>query len=488
MSEAPRKSLRRKQRVAASADVVFDGRRGGCRICAKDIVVMGVTPQLCDRIVATTYESLTPEAIAAARFLVLDGIAIALAGTEEEAVQILASHYRGMEARGDATVLGLGFRTAPTLAAALNGASMHVLDFEPMWTPSNHALSTTLPAILALAETRPVSGRDLIAALVKGIEIQGWIRHAGHVYETGGVHFHPPGLVGPMGSAVAAGHVLGLDAGQMAHALGMASSRCGTMAANIGTMTKCTHCGQAAMLGLESAMLASRGFTANPEPFEAFNGYGKMMFGESFVAADLLNFGAPYRIVQPGYAVKMFPSQFGTHFAITAGLTLHPQIPDPASIRAVTLTTPVMQYVNRPHPDTGLSGKFSLQYTFATALLRGAVKIDSFTDERVRDPDVVALLDKITMDMSPDIPARFDRMHVEARVTLADGQVLHTRCNGPRGVWGTPRISEEEHEVKVRDCLSRRLPRDTADELIALARQVDTLDAAGVTRLLQLAA
>ena len=102
-----------------------------------------------------------------------------------------------------------------------------------------------------------------------------------------------------------------------------------------------------------------------------------MMFGESFVAADLLNFGPPYRIVQPGYAVKMFPSQFGTHFAITAGLTLHPQIPDPAAIRSVTLTTPVMQYVNRPHPDTGLSGKFSLQYTFATALLRGAVKIDT---------------------------------------------------------------------------------------------------------------
>src|SRR6476661_1379544 len=149
---------------------------------------MTTTPELCDRIVATTYESLTPEAIAAARRLVLDGIAIALAGTEEDAIGLLAEHYRGMGARPDAVALGLGFRTAPTLAAALNGASMHVLDFEPMWTPSNHALSTTLPAILALAGTRPIAGRDIITALVKGIEIQGWIRHAGHVYETGGVH------------------------------------------------------------------------------------------------------------------------------------------------------------------------------------------------------------------------------------------------------------------------------------------------------------
>jgi 2-methylcitrate dehydratase PrpD len=449
---------------------------------------MSVTAQLADKIVGTTYDSLTPEAIAAARLLVLDGISIALAGTQEDAVRILAAHYQSMGARGDCTAIGMGFRTAPTFAAALNGAAMHVLDFEPMWVPSNHALSTTLPAILALAETRDVTGRDLIAALVKGIEIQGWIRHAGHQYETGGVHFHPPGLVGPMGSAVAAGHVLGLDPRQMAYALGIASSRCGGMAANIGTMTKSTHCGQAAMLGLESAMLAARGFDANPEPFEAFNGYGKMMFGESFVAADLLNFGPPYRIVQPGYAVKMFPSQFGTHFAITAGLTLHPQIPDPRAIRAITLTTPVMQYVDRPHPDKGLAGKFSLQYTFASALLRGEVKIDTFTDERVHDPEIVALLDKITMNLSPDIPARFDKMHVEAEVTLADGSKRHTRCNGPRGIWGTPPITPDEHLVKVRDCLSRKLPNDKADALIALARQVETLDAAGVRRLVQLAA
>jgi aconitate decarboxylase len=448
---------------------------------------MTTTPELCDKIVATTYDTLTPEAIALARRLVLDGIAIALAGTDEEAISLLAEHYRGMGAREDAVVLGLGFRTAPTLAAALNGASMHVLDFEPMWTPSNHALSTTLPAILALTETRPVTGRDIITALVKGIEIQGWIRHAGHLYDTGSVHFHPPGLVGPMGSAVAAGHVLGLDATQMANALGMASSRCGAMAANIGTMTKCTHCGQAAMLGLEAAMLASRGFTANPEPFEAFNGYAKMMFGDTFQPREMLNFGPPYRIVQPGFAMKMFPSQFGTHFAITAGLTLHPQIPDPSAIRSITLTTPVMQYVNRPRPDTGLAGKFSLQYTFASGLLRGRVGIDTFTDERVQEPAIVDLLSKITMNMSPDIPARFDKMHVEADVQMDDGRTLHTRCDGPRGIWGSPPISDEDHLVKVRDCLATRLPEAKAEELIALARCTEQLDAGGVRQMLAIA-
>lgn len=447
---------------------------------------MSVTAELCQKIVATTWESLTQEAIAAARRLVLDGLAIAVAGTEEDTIQILAEHYRDFGARGDATAIGFGFRTSPLWAAALNGAAMHVLDFEPMWTPSNHALSTSLPAILALAETRDITGRDLIAALVKGIELQGWIRFAGHLYETGGIRFHPPALVGPMGSAVAAGHVLGLTPGQLANALGIASSRCGGMAANIGTMTKSTHCGHAAMHGLESALLASKGFTGNPEPFEAFNGYGRMMFGETFEPKDLLNFGPPFRIVQPGYAMKMFPSQYGTHFAITAGLTLHPQVPDPAAIRAVTLTTPVMQYVNRPRPDTGLAGKFSLQYTFASGLLRGGVKIDTFTDEEVEKPDMLALLGKITMNMSPDIPARFDKMWLEARIEMNDGQILHTRCNGPRGIWGSPPISQEEHLAKVRDCLTRRMPAAKAEAVIALASRVETLDPAGVRDLLGL--
>ena len=448
---------------------------------------MTVTAELCEKIVAQTWDSLTPEAIAAARRLVLDGISIALAGTEEEAMQILGEHYRGFGARGDCTAIGHGFRTAPTLAAALNGASMHVLDFEPMWTPSNHALSTTLPAILALAETRDVSGRELITALVKGIELQGWIRHAGHLYENGSIRFHPPALVGPMGSAVAAGHVLGLTPSQLAYALGMASSRCGGMAANIGTMTKSTHCGNAASAGLECAMLASHGFDANPEPFEAFNGYGKMMFGDTFEPRDLLNFGAPWRIVSPGYAVKMFPSQFGTHFAITAGLQLRPQIPDPSKIKAVTLKTPVMPYVNRPHPDTGLAGKFSLQYTFASGLLRGEVKIDTFTDEEVEKPDMAALLDKIEMNMTREIPARFDQMWIEADVEMQDGTKLHTRCNGPKGIWGSPPISAEDHLVKVRDCLSRRLPDDKVEKLIALALRVDELDATGIREMVSLA-
>ena len=96
-----------------------------------------------------------------------------------------------------------------------------------------------------------------------------------------------------------------------------------------------------------------------------------------------------------------------------------------------------------------------------------------------------ALLDKIAIDMSPDIPARFDKMWVEAYVSMRDGSVLHTRCNGPRGIWGSPPISDEDHLVKVRDCLSCRLPDDRAERLISLARRAETLNPAEVRALLK---
>ena len=445
---------------------------------------MGVTAELCDKIVATTFDSLTPEAITKARRLVLDGIAVAVAGSREAAIGILADHYRSLGGTPDAAVLGLGFRTSATAAAVLNGASMHVLDFEPMWNPANHALSTTLPAVLALAESHNIAGRDLVAALGKGIELAGWIRHAGH---DGPIRFHPPGMVGPMGAAVAAGHVLGLDAGQLAHALGLAASRAGGLTANAGTMTKSTHCGQGVMLGLEAAMLVARGFTANPEPFEAHQGYVHAFFTPDFQPRDLLNFGPPFRVVDPGYVIKLFPSQFATQFVITAGLELHRRIGDAKLIRAVRLVAPQMPYINRPRPSTGLEGKFSVQYTLATALVRGLVNIDTFTDEAVRAPEIAAMLDKISVEMVPHIPARFDLMHVEAEVELTDGRVVHTRCDGPRGMWGQPAISDAEHLVKVRDCLSKRLPPERMERCIALARTIDTLDAAGVSELLAIA-
>ena len=174
---------------------------------------MSITSRLCDKIVAITADNVGEDAIAKARQLVLDGIGVAVAGARiEEAPRSWRIICASRDRRRKSSALGFGFRLAPVPAALLNATSMHVLDFEPMWTPATHALSPALAPVLALAETIGASGREMLAALIKGIEIQGWIRRAsGHV-ESRDFKFHPPGMVGPIGAAVAAAHLLQLDA------------------------------------------------------------------------------------------------------------------------------------------------------------------------------------------------------------------------------------------------------------------------------------
>jgi len=444
-----------------------------------------ITARLCERIAATGAGDLGPEARAAARRLVLDGLAVAVAGAGEPAVELLVDHYRAQGSHPLATVLGHGLRLGPVAAAAVNGAAMHALDFEPMWSPANHALSTTLPAVLALAEEVAAPGAEVVTALVKGIELQGWVRQASRQWEAEDLAFHPPGVVGPLGAAVAAGHLLGLDAERLRHALGLAASRTGGLMANIGTMAKATHCGIAVASGLEAALLAERGFTANPDIFDVPRGLPDAFFPD-FVAEDLLRFGPPFRVVEPGFAIKRFPSQYGTHFGITAGLAARAEIPDPAAITAVRLHTPVMAYVDRPSPRSGLEGKFSLQYTLAAALLDGGVGVATFTDERLARPDMQSLLARTQLLMTPERPGRFEEMEVLVEVVLADGRIVRRSCDGPPGSWRGPPLAEGAHRDKARDCLAATLDAARIDRCVALVERLDQLDAAGVAELMEL--
>jgi 2-methylcitrate dehydratase PrpD len=448
-----------------------------------------VTRLLCEKIVATTADRVSETAIAKARQLVLDGIAVAVAGARiEEAPKILADYLRGQESKPECSALGFGFRLAAVPAALLNAASMHVLDFEPMWMPATHALSPALAPVLALAESIGADGRSVLAAVIKGVEVQGWIRQScGHV-ESRDFRFHPPGMVGPIGAAVAASHLLELDATTLANAIGIATSRCGSLTSNTGSMTKSTHCGYAASLGLESALLAARGFTGDEEAFDGPRGYAAVFLPEQFDKEMLLSFGPPFRLVDPGFALKVFPCKFATHYGITAALAARPRIPSPDAIRAVRMLAPVVPTSDRPHPRTGLEGKFSAQYTLAAALLDGAVALSTFTDERLNSPDMQSLLNKITVTMTPDITTEYNAgRYVDLEIELADSTIVRERCERPRGSWGAEPISDAEHIVKVRDCLAGSLVPSAVDECLELGSRFEQLDGNGVRRMLALA-
>jgi aconitate decarboxylase len=453
-----------------------------------------LTARVCDRIIAAGRAPLPADALPAARQLFLDGIAVAVAGAQlEQAPRILAAHFAdpltGTGAGNAASLLGLNARLGTVQAALVNGAAMHVLDFEPMWLPATHALSPALAAVLALGEALGCTGAKILTAMVLGIEMQGRLRAAAGALESHELKFHPPGFVGPIGAAIAAGHLLDFDAGQYANAIGIAGSRCGGLFTNLGTMTKATHCAYAASLGLEAALLTRRGFTGCPTLFDpAPQSYAEAFFPRGFDGNALLDFGQPWRIVDPGYAIKIFPAKFSTHYAITAALMARPDIPSPDAIRAVRITAADVPSSDRPRPRSGLDGKFSLQYGAAAALLDGHVGLSSYTDERLARADMQSLLGRMETRLTRDIPSIYTAgRYLDLEVTLQGGAVVRTRCERPRGSWGAPPITEAEHHAKARDCLATYLSPDAVASVIAGCDAVENLDPDGVRALLRLA-
>lgn len=424
----------------------------------------------------TTYGSLPPEVVRAAKDVMLDGIGVMLAGSQEEPPRMAAEHVREMGGAPVSTVFGLGFKTSPPEAAFVNGISTHVLDYEAMWHPATHATSPTLPPILALAEMREVSGQEAIRALAVAFEVQGRLRlGAGATENMARLGFHPPGTVGPLGAAAAGAVLLGLDVGKTRWALGLAASRSGTLAANIGTMAKSSHCGNAGRMGLEAALLAARGFTAHDDVIEAPSGWAQVFHPEGFDFAAAEAFGRPWRMVEPGLAIKKHPSQYGTHRGIDAALALRSKTNlDPAKIQRVVIRGPLWPYIDRPAPKTGLEGKFSYQYTVCAALLDGHVGIDTFREARRFAPDMEALLKKTRLETDPAIPTNLEEMWVEVTVQCPDGQTFRERCDRPRGIWGNP-LTREERLTKFRNTAGVMLPPDQVEKALAFIDQIETL-------------
>src|SRR5262249_22517981 len=156
---------------------------------------------------------------------------------------IVAEHTRALGGTPQASVWGWNFKASVVQAAYINAVATHVLDFEPMWSPPTHAVSPTVPSAVALAEYGTASGKQIITAVARGLEIQGRLQYAGDQYVPEHLKFHPPGVAGVLGSTVVAGALLNLNVEQLQHALGIAASRAGALLANVGSMTKCTHCG-----------------------------------------------------------------------------------------------------------------------------------------------------------------------------------------------------------------------------------------------------
>ena len=441
---------------------------------------MNATEQIARFIANTRYEDIPAPVLAATRTIILDGIANVLAGSTQPVLDYVRRYVDRLGGRPECTVVGAQLRTNAPLAAFANGAAMHVLDYEPQGIPSTHGTSTLLPGIVALAEVNALSGRAVLTAFAVGWEIQQRIAMAARKADSR--PFHPPGIYGPPASAAACAKVLGLDEHKTRMALGIGASRTGALFANNGTMTKCTHPGNAGRMGVEAAMLAADGFTANDEIFEAVRGYVETLYGDDFVWDDLLGgLGSQWNLQKHGFNIKRYPAQIAMQWA-TESVVLMKEKNNLKADDVEWLELEVSSRrpgLSRPAPATGLDGKFSFEYVAAVALTQDQVGIDSFSDAVRFSAPVEAALKKIRLKPNPDISTATTDTWVQARAGLKDGRVLVERVDAYRGSARNP-IGRDAHLVKVRDCMRRVLDDAAMERLIGLVEGLDELKDARV--------
>src|SRR5713101_292125 len=251
---------------------------------------------------ALRYDDLPEEVVQQAKECIIDTVAAAICGSTLPWSRIVIDYAERTGPGGRSHILGRGSAVQAPAAALANGALAHAFELDSLTRPGAgaHPGATVLPPALAVAQqsgaAKGIGGRDLIAAFVAGNEVMIRVgRATGHTNEARG--FHAPGTTGPFGAAVACGHLLGLDAGRMANALGIAGSLAGGLlefAKGDGGMVKRLHLGRASEAGVMAASLAAAGFTGQRTVIEGEFGFLRVFCTEFDVAELTRNLGHEY--------------------------------------------------------------------------------------------------------------------------------------------------------------------------------------------------
>lgn len=418
-----------------------------------------------------------------AKLCLLDTLGCGLYGSTLPQASIVGDMLAAAGGGGAAVVLGSTRRLPPPDAALVNGTAVHAFELDDLHPRSIvHPGSVVITSALASAALRPAtSGADLLAATVLGYEVAARVGSS-----VGAAHllagWHPTGTHGTLGAAAAAGKVLGLDAGQLADALGIAGSQsAGLMAAQYESMVKRFHAGRAAQSGVYAALLGERGYTGIRDLFDAeYGGYLGTFSPRSDPTRLTAGLGSTWETLAVGF--KPYSTNGSCHPTIDClrALVAQRQVPRAEDVDSVEIrvSTATVRHVGWPYrPDTVTTAQMNLPYIAAVVLTDGEAFADQFTDQRIRDPRLVELAGRVRVLADPAIDALGDGARHKTRlsVTLRDGTVLTAARDHAHGSTKDP-MTEAEVRQKY-----RRLAGTvrSADRVAALERTLDELEAVG---------
>ncbi len=315
----------------------------------------------------------------------------------------------------------------------------HILDFDDLHMASTAHVSTVcVPATLAMGGGARdyLAGAGVMARIGTAL---GWTHYA--------AGWHATTTSGAMGAAVCASSALGLDAATTATALALAVPASGGVQRAFGTDAKSLQVGFAVDAGLRAAGLAAAGATADPRAVDEW----LVLVAASRAEADHLGVGDP--AVPGGLAIKVYPCCYALQRPIAAVHGVRDHV-DPDGVWRILVRTPASAVTPLVHhrPQTGLEGKFSMEYAVAAALLDEHCGFATFTDDAVQRPEAQSLLRRVEVETGDGGTGLLDGV-VEVEVHMASGQVHGTSLDLPPGAPERP-PSAGQLDLKVGDCLA----------------------------------
>jgi 2-methylcitrate dehydratase PrpD len=387
---------------------------------------------------------------------------------------------RPLQGPQHAAILGRRERTDMLNAALLNGISSHTFDFDDTHLRTViHPAGPVASALVSIAQTQGVSGRDFMAAMIVGIEVE--CRIGNSVYpEHYDVGWHITGTAGVFGAAAASGRLLGLGERQMAWALGIAATQSSGVREMFGSHSKPFHPGNAAKNGLFAALLAREDFTSSERGIEAPRGFAHVLSTRFEPREISENLGKTWEI------------DFNTYKPYACGIVIHPAIEGCAllareqrlkadEVERIDLGVHplVLELTGKRTPRAGLEGKFSVFHSAACGVIFGTAGEAQYSDEVVARHDVVALRDRVDAKVKPGVAEH----QCEVRITLKDGRVLTHFVEHVTGSLERP-MSDEALDDKFRSLVEPVLGSERVAPLIRACRTlVEAPDLSEIVRL-----
>lgn len=407
-----------------------------------------LTRELAEYFATVTWEGLPESTKEAVRRIVVDAVGCALLGNRVHDAEKFDETVRRIAGPGRTTVIG-GEPGAPAAACLLNGYLVTAATICDVHLETQcHVCPEVVPPAFALAEEHRSTGAALMSAIAVGLEATVRIGRALQPPVMRGRGWHSPGLIGPLGGAVAGAHLLGLGIEGTVAALGLAGSQAAGTFAQWGTLTVKFHQARGALAALLATELAADGFTSASDVLTCADGGLFTTYsngGDPAVATQDL--GKRFELER--IALRAWPAGAYVQGVATAVDGLLATSPPPGVPREIHVALGERSYaLHGSMPwQSSFSARLSAPYVAAVGLLDKTMWLDQFSDERVNAADVNAVASGVRIERDTSLPGGGARVSV----TWADGTVATHEASTARGEPDLP-LNEDEVRAKFIRC------------------------------------